>query len=91
MLTPQEVRELLTVVRKLAQTGRTILLITHKLMEVKEVADRVTIMRRGRNVGTYAVAGVSIRDTATMMVGRAVILTGRENCRQTRRSGAESR
>ena len=48
VLTPQEVHELLTVVRKLAQTGRTILLITHKLIEVKEVADRVTIMRRGR-------------------------------------------
>ncbi len=74
VLTPQEVHELLTVVRKLAQTGRTILLITHKLIEVKEVADRVTIMRRGRNVGTYQVSGISVRDTATMMVGRAVIL-----------------
>ncbi len=75
VLTPQEVGELLTVVRQLAQTGRTILLITHKLVEVKEVADRMTIMRRGRNVGTYAVAGVSIRDTANMMVGRSVVLT----------------
>src|SRR5262249_53975870 len=51
VLTPQEVKELLAVVRRLAQTGRTILLITHKLIEVKEVADRVTIMRRGQNVG----------------------------------------
>ena len=74
VLTPQEVAELLTVVRKLAQTGRTVLLITHKLVEVKEAADRVTVMRRGKNVGTFEVAGVSIRDTATMMVGRAVIL-----------------
>lgn len=74
VLTPQEVHELLTVVRRLAQTGRTILLITHKLVEVKEVADRVTIMRRGRSVGTYPVAGMSVRDTATMMVGRAVTL-----------------
>ncbi|MEO8395008.1 MAG: ABC transporter ATP-binding protein [Chloroflexota bacterium] len=75
VLTPQEVSELLAVVRKLAQTGRTIILITHKLIEVKEVADRMTIMRRGRNVGTRTVADVSIRDTATMMVGRAVTLT----------------
>ncbi len=74
VLTPQEVRELLIVVRKLAQTGRTVILITHKLVEVKEVADRMTIMRRGRNVGTFEVAGVSIRDTANMMVGRAVTL-----------------
>jgi simple sugar transport system ATP-binding protein len=75
VLTPQEVRELLAVVRRLAQTGRTILLITHKLIEVKEVADRVTVMRRGQNVGTHRVAQVSVRDTATLMVGRAVTLT----------------
>ena len=74
VLTPQEVSELLSVIRKLAQTGRTILLITHKLLEVKEIADRVTVMRRGQNVGTYKVSGVSVRDTATMMVGRAVTL-----------------
>jgi ABC-type uncharacterized transport system ATPase subunit len=74
VLTPQEVKELLAVVRRLAQTGRTILLITHKLIEVKEVADRVTVMRRGQNVGTHQVAHVSVRDTATLMVGRAVIL-----------------
>jgi simple sugar transport system ATP-binding protein len=75
VLTPQEVHELLTVVRRLAATGRTVILITHKLVEVKEVADRVTVMRRGQNVGTFKVAGVSIRDTANMMVGRAVNLT----------------
>jgi ABC-type uncharacterized transport system ATPase subunit len=74
VLTPQEVRELYTVIRKLAADGRTIILITHKLIEVKEVADRVSVMRRGQMIGTYDVSGVSIRDTATLMVGRVVQL-----------------
>lgn len=74
VLTPQEVHELLSVIRKLAQTGRTIILITHKLIEVKEIADRVTVMRRGKNVGTINPAEVSIREMANLMVGRAVVL-----------------
>jgi len=74
VLTPQEVHELYNVIRKLAQGGRTILLITHKLLEVKDVADRVSVMRRGRLIGTHNVADVSIRDMANMMVGREVIL-----------------
>lgn len=74
VLTPQEVHELYTVIRKLAADGRTIILITHKLLEVKDVADRVTVLRRGKMVGTHNVAEVSIRDMANMMVGREVIL-----------------
>jgi general nucleoside transport system ATP-binding protein len=74
VLTPQEVRELYTVIRKLAQDGRTIILITHKLVEVKDVADRVSVMRRGRMIGTHDVANISIREMANMMVGREVIL-----------------
>jgi simple sugar transport system ATP-binding protein len=74
VLTPQEVHELYTVVRRLADSGRTIILITHKLLEVKEVADRVSVMRRGQMIGTHSVADVSIRDMANMMVGREVIL-----------------
>ena len=74
VLTPQEVRELYTVIRKLADSGRTIILITHKLLEVKAAADVVSIMRRGRMVGTYDCASVSVRETANMMVGREVIL-----------------
>jgi general nucleoside transport system ATP-binding protein len=74
VLTPQEVRELYTVIRRLAAEGRTIILITHKLLEVKEVADRVSVMRRGRMVATHDVADVSIRDMANLMVGREVIL-----------------
>ncbi len=74
VLTPQEVHELYTVIRKLADSGRTIILITHKLLEVKDVADRVSVMRRGQMIGTHTVADVSIPDMARMMVGREVIL-----------------
>jgi len=74
VLTPQEVHELYTVIRKLANDGRTIMLITHKLLEVKDVADRVSVMRRGQMIGTHNVSDVSIRDMARMMVGREVIL-----------------
>jgi ABC-type uncharacterized transport system ATPase subunit len=74
VLTPQEVHELYTVIRKLAADGRTVILITHKLLEVKDVADRVSVMRRGQMIGTHNVSDVSIRDMANMMVGREVIL-----------------
>jgi simple sugar transport system ATP-binding protein len=74
VLTPQEVHELYTVIRQLASSGHTIILITHKLLEVKDVADRVSVMRRGKMIGTHSVADVSIRDMANMMVGREVIL-----------------
>jgi len=74
VLTPQEVRELYTVVRNLAAAGRAVVLITHKLIEVKDVADRVSVMRRGRMIGTHPVAEVSIRAMANMMVGREVLL-----------------
>src|SRR5258706_12110150 len=60
VLTPQEVHELYGVIRKLAQDGRTIILITHKLLEVKDVADRVSVMQRGRMMGTHDVMDVSI-------------------------------
>jgi simple sugar transport system ATP-binding protein len=75
VLTPQEVREFLNVVRRLAEGGRTILFITHKLAEVKAIADRVTTMRRGRNVGTHYANDQTIREMANLMVGRVVTLT----------------
>ena len=74
VLTPQEVRELYAVVRRLAQEGRSVILITHKLNEVKGVADRLTVMQRGRVVGRDEVDNVSIEQIANMMVGREVIL-----------------
>lgn len=74
VLTPQEVKELYAIIRKLAGDGRTIILITHKLLEVKAVADRVSIMRRGRMIATHNVADVTVREMANLMVGREVIL-----------------
>lgn len=74
VLTPQEVNELYTVIRKLADSGRAVILITHKLLEVKAAADQVTIMRRGKRVGTYPVADLTINEMADQMVGRAVLL-----------------
>jgi len=74
VLTPQEVKELLTVVRNLAARVRTIIFLTHKLVEVKDVADRLSVMRGGKMIGTRNVAETSIPDMARMMVGRPVLL-----------------
>jgi simple sugar transport system ATP-binding protein len=60
------------ILKKLRSEGKTIVLITHKLKEIKEVADRCTVLRRGRCIGTVEVKDVSEQDLAEMMVGRAV-------------------
>lgn len=72
VLTPQEVDELMDILKKLRSEGKTILLITHKLKEIKEVADQCTVLRRGTYIGTVNVADVSEQDLAEMMVGRSV-------------------
>ena len=72
VLIPQEVDELLSVFRRLKREGKTILFITHKLKEIKAVADRCTVLRHGKCVGTVDVAGVSERELAEKMVGRSV-------------------
>jgi simple sugar transport system ATP-binding protein len=74
VLTPQEVNELITVIRGLSNLGYTIIFITHKLVEVVSVADRVSVMRGGRMVGTKKVSETSIPELARMMVGREVLL-----------------
>jgi len=72
VLTPQEVDELMAILRRLKAEGKTIILITHKLREIKEAADRCTVLRRGRVMGTVEVAATSEETMAEMMVGRAV-------------------
>src|SRR5688572_30224324 len=74
VLTPQEVNELITVIRGLSGQGYTIIFITHRLIEVMSVADRVSVMRGGRMVGTKKVSETSIPELARMMVGREVLL-----------------
>jgi simple sugar transport system ATP-binding protein len=74
VLTPQEVKELMIVVRELAKSGYSIIFITHKLIEVLLVADRVSAMRNGKMVGTKLVKDTNISELARMMVGRDVLL-----------------
>lgn len=72
VLTPQEIQELLGIMRRLVQEGKTVLFITHKLREIKAAADLCTVLRRGRVIGTVPVADTSEARLAEMMVGRAV-------------------
>jgi ABC-type uncharacterized transport system ATPase subunit len=73
VLTPQETDELITVMRALRDGGTSIVFITHKLREVREVADRITVIRRGRVVGS-AQPSASANELASLMVGRPVQL-----------------
>ena len=74
VLTPQETEELFGVMRSLVEIGTSIIFITHKLNEVLEVADRITVLRRGRVVGTTRPAESTKQELASMMVGRSVQL-----------------
>ena len=71
-LTPQEIVELIQIMRNLTADGKSILLITHKLREIKESADFCTIIRMGKYIGTVDVDTVDENDLASMMVGRKV-------------------
>ncbi|MEG0294891.1 ABC transporter ATP-binding protein [Enterococcus sp.] len=72
VLTPQEIEELAKIMQGLVQEGKSIILITHKLDEIKAVADRCTVIRRGKGIGTVNVADVNSQELADMMVGRSV-------------------
>ncbi|MBK8447743.1 MAG: ABC transporter ATP-binding protein [Micropruina sp.] len=74
VLTPQEIDELMVVLQRLRDEGKGIVFITHKLREVRAIADRITVLRRGRVVGR-AEPGTSENELAQLMVGRAVDLT----------------
>lgn len=74
VLTPQEVEELFKVIRSLVAQGKSVIFITHKLKEVMAIADRITVLRNGRVVGTTTPAQASEQRLAAMMVGREVIL-----------------
>lgn len=72
VLTPQEITDLMEVMKSLIKEGKSILLITHKLKEIKSVADECTVLRRGRYIGTVNVAQTTEKQMAEMMVGREV-------------------
>jgi simple sugar transport system ATP-binding protein len=72
VLTPQEIDELLLIFERLKAEGKTIVFITHKLKEIKAAADRCTVLRRGKQVGTLRVGEVEEQELAELMVGRAV-------------------
>jgi ABC-type uncharacterized transport system ATPase subunit len=70
VLTPQEANVLFTTLRAMAEMGRTVIFISHKLHEVKAVADRVTVLRGGRTVATVSTDDATARSLASLMVGR---------------------
>lgn len=71
-LTPQEINELIDIMRKLINEGKSIIIITHKLQEIMDVSDRVTIIRKGKGIGTVTTSETSPEELATLMVGRQV-------------------
>lgn len=72
VLTPSEILELLDIMRNLVKEGKSIILITHKLDEIRAVADRVTVIRRGKSIDTVTIEGTTSQELAEMMVGRSV-------------------
>lgn len=74
VLTPQEVEEFYEVMRALREAGNTIIFITHKLQEIQEIADRTTVLRDGKIVGTVKTKDIDNAGLARMMVGRDVVL-----------------
>jgi ABC-type uncharacterized transport system ATPase subunit len=74
VLTPQEANELFEILRTLTREGLSIIFISHKLNEVLEIADRITVLRRGKKVDTVPRAGATEEGLARMMVGREVLL-----------------
>ena len=74
VLTPQEIDELMAIMKNLAAEGKSILFISHKLNEIMQVADRVTVLRKGKYVGTVITADTNKQELSNMMVGRPVQL-----------------
>ena len=72
VLTPQEIEELMNIMKELASEGKSIIVITHKLNEIKAVADRCSVLRKGKYIGTVDVKTTSVEAMAEMMVGREV-------------------
>ncbi|MGO5052716.1 ABC transporter ATP-binding protein [Lachnospiraceae bacterium LCP25S3_G4] len=74
VLTPQETQKLFTILRKMKEQGSAIIIITHKLHEVMEISDRVTILRKGQSIDTVITAKTNEKELTELMVGRPVTL-----------------
>jgi ABC-type uncharacterized transport system ATPase subunit len=74
VLTPQEAKELFAIIHSLTEQGKSVIFITHKLNEVLEIADRITVLRRGKKIETIDAAGATEESLARLMVGREVLL-----------------
>lgn len=72
VLTPQEISELMQIMKNLAAEGKSILFISHKLAEIMEVADRCSVLRKGKYIGTVETANTTMQELSAMMVGRNV-------------------
>ncbi|AIQ51181.1 MULTISPECIES: ABC transporter ATP-binding protein [Paenibacillus] len=72
VLTPQEITELMAIMKRLVAEGKSIILITHKLKEIMQISDRVTIIRRGKVIDTVETSGTNPNELAEKMVGRGV-------------------
>ncbi|MDP4170525.1 MAG: ABC transporter ATP-binding protein [Bacillota bacterium] len=72
VLTPQEIKELIQILKTLIKEGKSIILITHKLKEIMEVCDRCTVIRKGKGIGTVEVSETNPNQLASLMVGREV-------------------
>lgn len=83
VLTPDETARLFSLLRRLQSEGRTIVLITHKLREVLDLTNEVSVMRSGRIVGNYATSATSADELAAAMVGRKVVLRASKGARQS--------
>ncbi|MGL4570711.1 MAG: ABC transporter ATP-binding protein [Clostridium sp.] len=83
VLTPQEIEELMKIIKELVKIGKSVIIITHKLKEIKAVADKCTVIRRGRYIGTVDVKSTSQKEMATMMVGREVSFKVEKNDSKT--------
>lgn len=79
VLTPQEAKELFRTIRAMASRGHSVIVITHKLHEVLEVADRITVLRGGRSIGTVEKVGATPQSLAALMVGRDVDVARRQD------------
>jgi general nucleoside transport system ATP-binding protein len=75
VLTPQEIGELIQIMKTLIKEGKSIILITHKLKEIMEVCDRCTVIRKGKGIGTVTVSETNPNELASLMVGREVTFT----------------